>query len=406
MSLEKILDHINEPILIITADGKVRYGNEKWLKKFNYRDTKINSLSINDLVDKAAIKDISGGIETVLKSGFIEVQNIPIINRSGGIIKCNCSFIFLNNDKDIQSIILIAHELREVSSIENELEAESKLNQDIIDYAPFGVYIINTKGNIEYVNKSMLKISNDTYEDFVKINVFKLPSYLKSGLINKITEGLSGKYFVVKELTYTSQIGNKTTIRNFVGIPLIKNNEKKLIIIVEDVTEYKLTEKALRESEKRFKDLILNMADWVWEVNSEGKYVYTSSRVEKILGYESKEIIGKTPFEFMPKSESVKIGKIFQEIVANKKPIINLQNWNISKEGKRICILTNGVPIIDESGQLLGYRGVDKDITEEVEYRKKIETMNEFMVGREVKMIELKNEIKKLNEELKKQRDT
>jgi two-component system, sensor histidine kinase and response regulator len=41
-----------------------------------------------------------------------------------------------------------------------------------------------------------------------------------------------------------------------------------------------------------------------------------------------------------------------------------LENWNVGKDGKKICLLTNGVPIFDNEGQLIGYRGVDKDITE------------------------------------------
>jgi hypothetical protein len=55
---------------------------------------------------------------------------------------------------------------------------------------------------------------------------------------------------------------------------------------------------------------------------------------------------------------------IFMEIIKNKAPIKDLENWNITASGDIICLLTNGVPILDEQGNLKGYRGVDKDITE------------------------------------------
>ena len=66
----------------------------------------------------------------------------------------------------------------------------------------------------------------------------------------------------------------------------------------------------------------------------------------------------------MPKEEAQKIALIFKKIVAKKTPIKDLENWNITKSGKKVLFLTNGVPILDEKGNLLGYRGVDKDITE------------------------------------------
>jgi len=57
------------------------------------------------------------------------------------------------------------------------------------------------------------------------------------------------------------------------------------------------------------------------------------------------------------------VAAIFTKIVANKLPIKDLENWNIGKNGEPVCLLTNGLPIIDQEGQLKGYRGIDKNIT-------------------------------------------
>ena len=71
----------------------------------------------------------------------------------------------------------------------------------------------------------------------------------------------------------------------------------------------------------------------------------------------------------MPPDEVQRVAPIFSELLAKKAPIKDLENWNITKNGERVCLLTNGVPILDGDGHLKGYRGVDKDITE----RKKAE---------------------------------
>jgi PAS domain S-box-containing protein len=136
------------------------------------------------------------------------------------------------------------------------------------------------------------------------------------------------------------------------------------MIVLRNITDRKQTKEALKESEKRFRDISYSMADWIWEVDNNGRYTFTSGIIKDILGYPPEELIGKTPFDLMPEDEAKRIGEVFNKIVSEKKPIVYLENWNLTKEGKKICLLTNGVPMFDENGVLIGYRGVDKDITE------------------------------------------
>ena len=131
-----------------------------------------------------------------------------------------------------------------------------------------------------------------------------------------------------------------------------------------DITERKQAEARLRESEARFKGIAQSMSDWIWEVDAQGVYTFCSGRVEDILGYSPEEIIGRSPFDLMPPEEAQKIGPLFADICAAKAPISNLENWNLAKNGRRVCLLTNGIPLLSEKGELLGYRGVDKDITQ------------------------------------------
>ena len=126
----------------------------------------------------------------------------------------------------------------------------------------------------------------------------------------------------------------------------------------------KEAEEALRESEERLRDILFSTADWVWEVDENGVYTYSSQKRKELLKASQEEIIGKTPFDFMTPEEANRVLPIFTEFLKNRAPVIDLENWNVGKDGNMICLLTNGVPIFNSEGQFKGYRGVDKNITE------------------------------------------
>jgi PAS domain-containing protein len=58
-------------------------------------------------------------------------------------------------------------------------------------------------------------------------------------------------------------------------------------------------EEALRQSEARFRDISENVAEWVWEVDPEGKFTYSSPVVEQLLGYKPEEVLGQHFFDFI-----------------------------------------------------------------------------------------------------------
>lgn len=129
--------------------------------------------------------------------------------------------------------------------------------------------------------------------------------------------------------------------------------------------------KDLETSRTLFRNLVESTSDWIWEVDANGRYTYASPRVRRILGYTPEELLGKTPFDVMPPEEAERISKIFAGFVENSTSFQHLENLNLHKDGHEVYLETNGTPIFDDNGNLTGYRGVDRDITE----RKKAEQL-------------------------------
>ena len=140
-------------------------------------------------------------------------------------------------------------ELAERKAIENTIDRSNQTMRYILEQAPFGIYFINRQGSVEYSNAAMTRISGRSAESLSNLNVFEIPTYRQLGLDEKIRGVLDDEPFFVGSLEYTDPESNKTTIRNFTGLPLEEAGRKKALIFVEDITEQKRAEEALQRSE-------------------------------------------------------------------------------------------------------------------------------------------------------------
>nr|WP_280174767.1 PAS domain-containing sensor histidine kinase [Azospirillum oryzae] len=120
----------------------------------------------------------------------------------------------------------------------------------------------------------------------------------------------------------------------------------------------------MRRDRDRYRSLVEVTSDWVWEVDATGRYTYASPQCCTLLGFDPEEVVGRTPFDFMPADEAARVAGEFSAIVSEKRPFSGLVNINRRKDGSLVVLETSGVPLIAPTGELLGYRGVDRDITE------------------------------------------
>jgi diguanylate cyclase (GGDEF)-like protein/PAS domain S-box-containing protein len=150
------------------------------------------------------------------------------------------------------------------------------------------------------------------------------------------------------------------------GVPL------RMIGVFQDITERKLSEQKLQESEKRFRNLVETTSDWIWETDANGVYTYTSPQVHDILGFDPSEIIGKTPFDLMPPEEAKQASNLIFPVFAARSQLSDFENKNLHKDGHVVVMETSGVPIFDHNGIFSGYRGIDRDITKRKQAEEKL----------------------------------
>jgi PAS domain S-box-containing protein len=144
-----------------------------------------------------------------------------------------------------------------------------------------------------------------------------------------------------------------------------QGNPTGMVGILRDVTDRVRAEEALRESEQRFDQLAEQSGTIAWEVDAGGLYTFVSHVSEAVWGYRPDELVGRMHFyDLHPESGREAFREVAFSIFERKEPFWNLENAVEAKGGRLVKVSTNGIPILNADGTLLGYRGSDTDITE------------------------------------------
>ena len=264
-------------------------------------------------------------------------------------------------------------EVTERVNAEQALRDSEERFRALIEKATDAVAVVDQTGKVLYYSPSLEHVTGygldewlgkpfgawNIHPDDLASMAVHLEEVLKEP--GKALEGIRARYQHKDGSWHTME----ATVRNLIDDQKVNG----IVANFRDITERVKAEESLRGSEERFRGLVETTSDWVWEIDRNSRYTYVSPRVRDILGFEPEELLGHTPFEFMHQREGRRVSKILRRFSAEHLPFSLLENTCTHKDGHSVVLETSAVPIIGSDGSFLGYRGIDRDITE----RKKVE---------------------------------
>ncbi|WP_084070207.1 PAS domain-containing sensor histidine kinase [Desulfocicer vacuolatum] len=130
-----------------------------------------------------------------------------------------------------------------------------------------------------------------------------------------------------------------------------------------DITERKLMEKDLFQTQARCQNLVESVEEWIWETNALGIYTFSNAFTQKMLGYSAEELLGRSIHDFLPESDAAKWPQFKKNDLEIPSAVISRELPFTHKNGKKLIIEVSSRPFFSEEGFLLGFRGVGRNIT-------------------------------------------
>ncbi len=304
--------------------------------------------------------------EKIEKDGYVKDFESTWVKRNGEFIIVRENARAIRNEKGetlyYEGFIvnITKRKLAEKALKESELKYSELFNN-----AQIGIFQTMPSGEIIKANPALVKmLGYESVKELVGLNLLK-----NNFFVNKDRsdfESLMQKQGYVKdfESEWRKKNGEIITIKeNSRTVSDDKGNRLFLEGFIENITERKKIERALKENEEKYRLLMENMNDIVMLVDNNDVVLFVNKRFSEKLGYSESEIIGKIGYEILIDPEDRE--KIIE---ANRRRKSNISNQYearfIAKDGTKFDFLISGAPVKDPEGNVIGSIGNMIDITE------------------------------------------
>ncbi len=122
----------------------------------------------------------------------------------------------------------------------------------------------------------------------------------------------------------------------------------------------------LAVSEARFRAMVEQTSDLIWETDDAMRFSYISPLSQALFGRPDDEVLGHSPLEFMSDACLREKGALLHELILEHRPIRSMRLDFHHRDGPVLSFDVSAVPIFDDCGRFLGYRGINRDLSEQI----------------------------------------
>ena len=291
-------------LLINPKTGNIYFANEAAVKFYGYTNERLIGMNISN-INILPPEEIRINMEEAMKNNhnyFTQKHKLA----SGKIKDVEIYQTKLTIDNQVIFSVIV-HDISKRISSEKELKfSQQQLKQSEAKFrsyaenAPNGIFVSNELGSFIEVNEAAAEITGYSQGELLKMNLIDLVPPDDQGNVKKHFEFLvkTGKF--VGDISFSTKSGNL----RYWTVNSVKLSETRFLVYVTDITEKKINELELKESENSLRALFNSMKDIVFEIDRDGTYINIAPTSPELLYKIPQEAVGKTLHDIFPKTEA------------------------------------------------------------------------------------------------------
>jgi PAS domain S-box-containing protein len=395
-----ILDSIEDGYYEVDIAGNLTLFNDSLCNIIGYPRDELTGMNNRQYMDEETAREVYQSYNKVYTTGKPHKGfEYELLRKDGTTRNVEVSISLIKNSegKGIGFRGIVRDVTKRKLAEEALRESEEKLRTFMNSVTD--VFAITDKNeNLIYVNRSMADNLGYSEEEMIGMHISEIIS--EGSMINFEPE--------VKELVETGRLGIESTWVSKHGDKFHGELSVNAICdadgnysgsrgVFRDITQRKLAEEALRESEEKYKTLVESSHDMIFMVDLEGTFLFTNEATLTTLGYSEEEMRATDGFALIHPDDSEAVRARFSRLAEGKRED-NIEYRYRTKNGSYINVLNNASPMFDSKGNVIAAFGIARDITQ---FKQAEEALKRAHDNLESRVAERTQDLLTANEQLK-----
>ena len=363
-----ILETMGEGYYEVDLNGNITFVNDAACRMHGYTRQEVIGMNNRNITTPETAKKIHQIFEQVYKTGRrATTSEHETIRKDGSKIWIETS-IDLRRDASGKKTGFkgIIRNITEQKLVQENLRQSEENFRRSLDESPLGIRIVTADGKTIYANQAILDIYGyKTIEELNKTPLKKryTPESYADYLARKALRDQGKESPTEYEINIVRKNGEIRNLQAF-RKEIVWNGKKQFQVIYHDITKQKAAEKALQQSEEKYRTILETMEEGYYEVDLAGNTTFVNDAVCRINGYSRQEIIGRNNRDYTSPETAKKVYKEFREVYLTGKPGKTSEHQIIRKDGSKTWIESSIAPRKDAAGKIIGFKGIVRDISE------------------------------------------
>lgn len=390
-----LFDNNPNPLMIVDDSGSetIIDVNHAATELYGYTKEEFVSMTTFDLrptEDHEMFQNIVSSLSEKEKKGVKSIRTNHL-KKNGELIIVDVHWKRISLGGERSRLILLI-DITEKAMFEQELIKTNSLLKTLIDSAPIGVVTVNTEGIVD-------KVWNAEAENiFGWTNEEADGNFLPYALRDKKTEAQSNLRKVAETgrtelitIERETKKGKEIVLREYLT-PIVGKDGKveKIMLLIEDITSTIKVERALVDSEQKYRNLVEASHDLVWRIDVEKNFNFINNASSSILGYAPSELIGKSFINYVNPPKAEELAAIHQKVIEGE-VFESFPVEMVTSKGEIRHLSGTAYPILDDNGNIIGCSGTASDITYLKNYQSQLE---ESLAEKEILIKEIHHRVK------------
>ncbi len=350
--LSSVVEQSSEGIAVVDLNGYLLYLNNAFAQMHGYSPEELLGRHLSIFHTPDQMPPVNAANKKVKQEGVFKGE-IWHVTRDGTVFPTLMHNTVLRDKKGHPiGIIGTMRDITEYKQYEKEFKIQDERLRIMVETIPDGLTLVENQ-KVVYINQRLSEITGYSKEELLHMNYPDIVVPEEQQEIQGLFDQYKHKPAVPDEIETRIQRKDGTIrfIRNRFSIFKKGKNVVGRYIITTDITEQKLAEKALRESEQRFRAIAETTSDAIVVNDANGIIHYWNEGARRIFGYTREEILGKSAYNLIPEKKHSANKKHLKELITTgKHPLLN-------KPVEMPCIKKNGTEFPAEVSTSYWQRG-------------------------------------------------